>query len=78
MGLRPDNWGEEHRVIGPPLAAVIIFGILVFAFTAIAITALVIGYLEKRNALSQHGRSEELQYRYQGGKPQSKGPQTGA
>ncbi len=65
-------------MIGPSLAAVIIFGILVFSLTAIAITALVIGYLEKRNALSHRGRSEELQYRYQGGKPQSRGPQPGA
>jgi hypothetical protein len=54
-------------VIGPPLASVIIFAILAFSVTAIAITSLVIGYLEKRNSLSQRGRSEELHYKYQGG-----------
>jgi hypothetical protein len=48
---------------------VIIFGILAFSITAVAITALVIGYLEKRNALSHSGRSEELKYRYQPGGP---------
>ena len=65
-------------MIGPQLAAVIIFAILVFSLTAVAITALVIGYLEKRNALSHRGRSEELQYRYQSGGSRPTGPQTGA
>lgn len=62
-------------MIGPPLASVIIFAILAFSITAVAITALVIGYLEKKSTLDHRGRSEELQYRYQGGGSRPTGPQ---
>ncbi len=65
-------------MIGPPLASVIIFGILAFSVTAVAIAALVIGYLEKRNALSQRGKSEELHYKYHAGGSRPTGPQAGA
>jgi hypothetical protein len=65
-------------VIGSPLASVIIFAILAFSVTAIAITSLVIGYLEKRNTLSQRGRSEELHFKYHGsgGGPAGQRPRT--
>ena len=59
------------------MASVLIFAILVFSLTALAITALVLGYLEKRNLLRQHGKSEELQYRYQTGGTRSSGERPG-